>query len=267
MTKSILIKVAIFASGAAVGFLVAKKVYEEYYASLAQEEIDSVKDVFTRYAEKDVKITEEVAKNYQEKNGMTEEEYEQAVEDKRLNRSVVTRSSLDGNMSERAKLNYHLAGAHTEGDKVVPNEPDDEDSEDEHHNVFTDAAGKTEEEMDLTKIDRTLPYIIDSDEFTNEFDHHDKISLYYYRVDDILCEESEEVVEDVEAVIGYDALAALDMQTTVWVRNEPLCIDYEVISINKSYAEQIHGLGVSDTALSPREKYLRQQKRRDFREE
>lgn len=272
MPKSILIKVAIFASGAAVGFLVAKKVYEEYYASLAQEEIDSVKEVFTRftrYAENDVKITEEVAKNYQEKNGMTDEDYEQAAEDKRLNRSVVTRSSLDDNMSERAKRSYHLAGAHTEGDKVVPNEPDedDEDSEDEHHNVFTDAAGKTEEEMDLTKIDRTLPYIIDSDEFTNEFDHHDKISLYYYRVDDILCEESEEVIEDVEAVIGYDALAALDMQTTVWVRNEPLCIDYEVISINKSYAEQVHGLGVPDVALSPREKYLKQQKRRDFREE
>ena len=84
-----------------------------------------------------------------------------------------------------------------------------------------------------------------------------KISLYYYRVDDILCEESEEVIEDVEAVIGYDALA-LDIPRF----GCDLCIDYEVISINKSYAEQIHGLGCL-TRFAPG-KSLKQQKRRVF---
>ena len=46
--KSTLLKVAIFAVGAATGFIVAKKVYEKYYADLAQEEIDSVKEAFER---------------------------------------------------------------------------------------------------------------------------------------------------------------------------------------------------------------------------
>jgi len=182
---------------------------------------------------------------------MTDEEYEETEKkEERSNRNPLTRSSLDINISEQAKKNYHLVG-------IKNDEPDEEEEED----PVTDAAGKTEEEMDLTQVDRTSPYIIDDQEFTNEFDHHDKISLYYYREDDVLCDEHEEVINDIEEKVGYDAIAALDMQTTVWVRNEPLCIDYEIISINKSYAELVHRIGVEPN-LSPREAYLRKQKKR-----
>ncbi len=249
--KSAIIKVAIFALGGIVGFFVAKKVYEEYYAAIAQEEIDSVKDVFERQEAR-------IRKNYSE-NGMTDEEYtEKNSEDKeRTNRNALTRSSLDDNPNERAKRNYNLASIkHDESDA----------NEEEENGPVTDAAGKTEQEMDLTQVDRTLPYIIDDREFTEEFEHHDKVSLYYYRVDDVLCDEHEEIINDIEEKVGYDALAQLDMQTTVWVRNEPLCIDYEIISINKSFAEAVHGIGIEPN-LSPREKYLRDEKRRERREE
>lgn len=239
--KSALLKVAIFAMGAATGFIVAKKVYEKYYADIAQEEIDSVKEAFER---QDARLREP----YNKENVITDEE--EKIE--RTNRNALTRSSLDGNVNEQAKRNYNLAG--------VKYEETDVDEEEEEQPV-TDAAGKTEEEMDLTRVDRTQPYIIDDQEFTNEFDHHDKISLYYYKEDDVLCDEHEEVINDIEEKVGYDALAALDMQTTVWVRNEPLCIDYEIISINKSYAELVHGIGVEPN-LSPREAYLRKQKKR-----
>lgn len=246
--KTVLLKVAIFAVGAATGFIVAKKVYEKYYADLAQEEIDSVKEAFER---QDARLREP----YNKENGMFDEEYAEKNEEEkveRTNRNALTRSSLDGNPYEQAKRNYNLAG--------IEHEETDADEEEEEQPV-TDAAGKTEEEMDLTQVDRTMPYIIDDQEFTNEFDHHDKISLYYYRGDDVLCDEHEEVINDIEETVGYDALAALDMQTTVWVRNEPLCIDYEIISINKAYAEQVYGIGLEPN-LSPREAYLRKQKKR-----
>jgi len=246
--KSALLKVAIFAMGAATGFIVAKKVYEKYYADIAQEEIDSVKEAFER---QDARLRE----LYNKENVITDEEYSEKNEEEKIertNRNALTRSSLDGNPYEQAKRNYNLAG--------VKYEETDVDEEEEEQPV-TDAAGKTEEEMDLTQVDRTLPYIIDDQEFTNEFDHHDKISLYYYREDDVLCDEHEEVINDIEETVGYDALALLDMQTTVWVRNEPLCIDYEIISINKSYAELVHGIGLEPN-LSPREAYLRKQKKR-----
>ena len=251
--KAVLLKVAIFALGVGSGFLIGKKVYEAYYAQLAQEEIDSVKEAFENRRE--LKIVKP------DENGMSDEEYERAYAEKREecsasvqertnNNGSLVRLSLDGNVNEQAKKNYNLVSMKK-----------DEEYDEEIDEPVTDAAGKTEEEMDLTQVDRTMPYIIDDQEFTNEFDHHDKISLYYYKVDDVLCDEHEEVINDIEEKVGYDALAALDMQTTVWVRNEPLCIDYEIISINKAYAELVHGIGVEPN-LSPREAYLRKQKKR-----
>lgn len=254
--KSILIKTIIFALGAAAGFLVGKKVYEEYYAALAQEEIDSVKE---RFEDKKLKLNALYTSKEGKINGMTEKEYEvkkESEQSERTNRNSLTRSSLDNNPNEQAKRNYSLIGAKHE-------EPKDEEDEE---GPVTDVAGKTEEEMDLTKVDRTEPYIIDDREFTDEFEHHDKVSLYYYNVDDVLCDEGEEIIEDREEKVGCDAIPTLDTQTTVWVRNEPLCIDYEIISINKSYAEAVQGMG-PEPNLSPREKYLRKQKERGNCEE
>jgi len=248
MNKSVLINIAMLVLGAGAGFLIAKKVYEGYYAAIAQEEIDSVKETFQNY--KPIKVPN----NNMTDNGMTDEEYEERKKEEqkaRTNTNPLTRSSLDSNLNERAKKNYNLVG--------IKSEPEEDEE-------VTDAAGKTEEEMDLSKIDRTQPYIIDDREFSEEFDHHDKVSLYYYRVDDVLCDEHEETIEDIEEKIGYEALSLLDMQTTVWVRNEPLCLDYEIVSISKSYAESVHGIR-TESNLSPREQYLKQQKRRDQREE
>lgn len=244
MSKSIFVNLVIFTTGLATGFFVGKKYYEEHYAALAQEEIDSVKETFATYT-RPVKVVE---------NGITDEQYEECnkkeeVQQIRTNNNPLTRSSLDVNPFEQAKKNYNLVG-------IDLSNAENEDG------PVTDAAGKSETEMDLTKVDRTAPYIINDQEFMEEFDHHDKVSLYYYRVDDVLCDEHEEIIVDVEGTIGYDAQEQLDIETTVWVRNEPLAIDYEVISLNKSYAELVHGIGTETKNLTPRERRLRSNKKR-----
>lgn len=240
--KTIMVNVVSFILGGGVGFLVGKKLYEGYYANIAQEEIDSVKDTFTK--SNPIKV--------RKKNDEGEEKEEKAVKERDHN-NPLARSSLDANPYEQAKRNYNLV--------KPPEDAPDEDEEDEgEYETVTDDAGKTEEEMNLTEVDRTEPYIINDREFSEEFDHHDKISLYYYRIDDVLSDEDEETIEDIEEQIGYHALSQLvERPTTVWVRNEPLCIDYEIMSINKSYAETVHGIGLEPN-LSPRERYLKQQK-------
>ena len=50
-------------------------------------------------------------------------------------------------------------------------------------------------------------------------------------------DDNEEIIDDIEDYICYEALDMLSTQATVWVRNEKLRTDFEVISINKSYAE------------------------------
>jgi hypothetical protein len=253
MNKQYLVPVAIFVAGAAVGFLVGKKVYESYYANLAQEEIDSVKTQFSR---------DRAAERAKSDNSTSEEDGL-----KRMG-TALTRSSLDGtktNQYDKAKRNYNL---------VQTSEIDDEEEDDEELTGGTDvdAAGQTEADMDdvyterdLSDIDRTLPYLIDDREYSEEFDSHDKISLYYYRVDDVLCEESEAIIDDIDNTVGYDAISRLDAQTTCWVRNEPLGIDYEIVAINKSFAETVYGLGISPN-MSPREKYAQKQRRREYGE-
>ena len=251
MNNSILVRIMIFTVGVGVGFLAGKQIYEGYYESIAQEEIESVKEKFG------------LNKPIRTLNQIADEKKEDKATEQVVKSHPLARSSIETNPSEQAKRNYNLV---KRPDEIDDYEDEEDDEEDEDEDILTDAAGKTEAEMALVEINRDYPYAIDDREFSEDFDSHDKVSLYYYRTDDVLCDEHEEVIDDIEGTIGYDALSQLDTQTTVWVRNEPICIDYEIISINRSYSESVHGIGI-DQNLSPREKYARQQKRRDQREE
>lgn len=90
------------------------------------------------------------------------------------------------------------------------------------------------------------PYVISIEEFTEEFDEFDKITLYYYELDDTLTDESEEVIPNVEELIGIDALSEFGGESgshdIVYVRNPQYGADYEVIRLTKSYQETVLGI-------------------------
>ena len=147
----------------------------------------------------------------------------------------------------------------------------------EHHNVFDRAGARKEinpiddamnepaddgyeHERDLSGIDRTGPYEISSDEYNDEFLDHDKVSIYYYMLDDTLCDEHEEVMDDIAGTVGLDFFKTLENHPTAWVRNERLAIDYEICVVRSSYAEVVHG--IPHKAMSPREQYQNRQRRR-----
>lgn len=242
MNNRIWICLVTFILGAGAGFLVAKKVLEEKYAKIAQEEIDSVKETYEVMREKVL---------HPSKKGKTLEDTIQREAADRATKAMnnlgaaLNRSSLDGtrtNQYDQVKKNYNIVGSgqmpidHVEPEGV----PDDEEEDDE---PLTDDAGMTEQDhLAINEVKRTDPYIIEEEEYSNDFAHHDKLSLYYYTLDDVLTEENGDVIDDIEEVVGYAALAVLDMQTMVWVRNERLAGDYEIISMRKSYAETIHGI-------------------------
>ena len=248
--------VAAFAIGATVGFFAAKKFFEEKYAQLAQEEIDSVKEIFGRHHEPcdaDDNRADGIGP------GMESE-----FDDPRTNpNGVMARSSLNiQSKSEAAKQNYNLSPSKkTEAaDEPPEDEESEEDDEDgpEGYPVKDDGT-----ERDLEDVDRTEPYLISDSEYSEEFPEHDKISLYYYTFDDVLCNENEEPMDDLDSTVGQDAMSELaNGAMTVWVRNEPLSIDYEICAVRNSYAQAVHGINLNEN-LSPRERYLRQQKRRE----
>ena len=243
MNKSVLLYPVVLAIGAIAGSLITKRQLEQKYARLAEEEISSVRDYYVQrdaesvkrkagYSEKLAKVTEQELKNPH---------------------GVITRSSLQNNPYEQAKRNY--TSMHVSHNEEPEGEPDEEEDDE-----LRDPSGMTEQDhMDLRKVDRTQPYVINDVEYSEEFDHHDKVSLYFYRLDGSLMEENEELIPNPAEIIGEEALELLQTTQNVWVRNEPLGIDYEIIGLNTSYTEATTDLRVNEN-LTPRERYQRDQK-------
>ena len=81
------------------------------------------------------------------------------------------------------------------------------------------------------------PYVISPAEFGSN-DEYDTISLNYY-ADGVLADDMDEVVEDVEGTVGYDALTRFGEyeDDSVFVRNEGLKVDYEILLDLRMYSE------------------------------
>jgi hypothetical protein len=105
----------------------------------------------------------------------------------------------------------------------------------------------SEEEEEIEVFDappygRTPPYLIDDDQFSDDCEYHDKITLSYYS-DGVLIDEEEEAIVDVDQTIGFDNLKKFDDPEidVIYVRNCNISIDYEILRLETSYAELING--------------------------
>lgn len=87
------------------------------------------------------------------------------------------------------------------------------------------------------------PYVISIEEFSDEMQHFEKETLLYYMEDGILSDNNDEVIEDISKTIGDEALNSFGMESDdediVYIRNEKMGTDYEVIRQHKSYEEHM----------------------------
>lgn len=93
--------------------------------------------------------------------------------------------------------------------------------------------------------DVDAPHIISYEEFNEEMTHYDKLSISFYEDDEVLVDENEEVIVDPVSVVGEEALQSFGVLSedpeVVYVRNDRLSIDYEIIRLSKSYSETVQG--------------------------
>lgn len=87
------------------------------------------------------------------------------------------------------------------------------------------------------------PYVISPDIYGNDGDY-DMVTLYYY-TDGVVADEDDEVVDDIDDIIGEDSLKHFGEheKDSVFVRNDRLKCDYEILRVSQSYAEDILGYG------------------------
>ena len=175
----------IFAVGAAGGSAVTWKLVKDKYEKLAQEEIDSVKEVFSKRK--------------------SETESQDETEEPETGKDVM---SKDSTIVEYADL------LRKQG-----------------YNNNLNKKGKEKESDEMKE-----PYVITPDEFVDG-EEYEKITLIYY-ADNVLADEDDDLVNNVEDIIG-DALSHFGEyeEDAVYVRNEQLRAEYEILKDLRTYAE------------------------------
>lgn len=90
-------------------------------------------------------------------------------------------------------------------------------------------------EEDSQTVDK--PYVITPDEF-DEYDDYDTIELTYYS-DQVLADENNEIVDDVEDIVGFESLNHFGEyeDDSVFVRNDRLKCDYQILLDSRKYSD------------------------------
>lgn len=136
--------------------------------------------------------------------------------------------SLDS-VREKYSKRQETRDADINVDKTQPDEEKENCDEIIRENGYIDG-GK--------KIDKK-PYVIPPNDFGN-IDEYDTDTLVYY-ADNILADDDGELIEDVESTVGFDALASFGKygeDDAVYVRNEQLKCDYEILLDKKRFMER-----------------------------
>ncbi|HXQ36641.1 MAG TPA: hypothetical protein VN843_21700, partial [Anaerolineales bacterium] len=98
------------------------------------------------------------------------------------------------------------------------------------------------------------PYIIHVDE-RSDHDAYDDVTFTYFEGDDVLCNERDEVVsmEDRERLLGETNITQFGHgshdASIVYIRNDQLEIDFEVVWSGGAYAEEVHGFNPSEPEI------------------
>lgn len=134
------------------------------------------------------------------------------------------------------------------------------------HNIFKDPReehpmGNDEEVRPERNTDK--PYLISVDEYMKDERDYAKITVTYFEKDETLMDEREEILPDILATVGDDFFNHFGEESQdpniVYIRNEQLKVDFEVMKDEGSYGATI--LGMDDEPFEPIKK--RNRKSRD----
>lgn len=204
------INVLMFTAGAAIGSVVTWKVVKTRYERIAQEEIESVKEAFAEYfVNNDDTSVEEVSEDDEDRPSSSSrqinwEDYEDLDEDDSAEEDEYQADEAD--REEYARITSY----------------------------YTNEEGGAE---DMDKHIGRAPYVIDPDEFAS-LDNWKTVSLTYY-ADDVLEDEKYRIINNRDELIGPKALTTFGEyeEDSVFVRNERLKTDYEILKDYRTYDE------------------------------
>lgn len=196
------------AAGAAVTFLSVKKHYEH----LAFNEISEIKETYR----KKVASKELADKNNEEK--------------KKLLSNETGKTGVTGT-DETEKKAHEAIKRYSGNFNVFTNPPDpteidngvddEEDISPDPYEFIVDRSGPGEENQD--------PYVITEEEFASEKLFYDKVLIEYYEDGIAVLEDTDEIIDSLEDLIGPYILGKPVEDDTIYVRNNRRSTDYGII--------------------------------------
>lgn len=201
--------VLIFVLGAAAGSLATWKLIKKKYKDIAQEEIDSVKDTFSKMKKNEYPDKLEDYPDFEEfddsddSDDVEEEPKPEQKIDRNNKPDIVEYAKI---LSETGYTNYAERQDKKEKKGVEP-------------------------------VEDERPYVISPDEF-GEKDGYENVTLTYY-ADGVLTDYFDNVISNVDEVVGFDSLDHFGEyeDDVVFVRNEKMETDYEILRDLRDFNE------------------------------
>lgn len=174
------------------------------------------------------------------------EEFDHYIED-----NTMTPEEVD-EMLKQSYLRRRATDIVFENDYISSADPDGDDLDDMFDPIVNsltiggDEVPITKETKDLDEVKE--PQVISEDFYFNEIEYSNyvKETLTYFEDDDTLIDEKDQVIYDVDSVIGAEALNSFGHMSndkdTVFVINHRLGIKYEVIRDPGKYTEIVLGI-------------------------
>jgi hypothetical protein len=198
------------ALGFAVGFRIAEKRLKTKYEKLAEEEISLMREHYHKKAmaaEPKPPVNEVVRERYSEVEL-------QAI--KETNEKFPAEEEEEVVVEETTQVNVFESGEQDEWDY----------------------------RYETSQRSKDVPYIIHIDEFRENPLSHDQTTYTYYEMDDVLSDSRDTTVDDMDRVIGLGNLGkwghGSQDPNVVYIRNEELGMDIEVVRDRGSYFETIN---------------------------
>lgn len=220
-------------AGVAIGYRFAHKHLKTTFEVIAEQEIREAKEFYAVLnKEGELKTPEEAVESLIPK---TEREGIEALH------------NYQG-VRQHVKVEETARGINVETTVETSGEPE------VHKNIFVDNKPFEEDEWDydveMGERSSRRPYIIHHDEFMENEDDLEQANYTYYAGDAVLIDESDEVVENVNELVGEDNLKRFGhgskAKNTVYIRNDKLNMAFEIVRSDGKYAVEV--LGFDDEA-------------------
>lgn len=255
--------------GAVAGYFLARKVLTEEYALVAQDEILEAKEFYASFNKVDLDGTPltpqdvlaqrhgvEALEALREYQGTDEIPNEGTPHDEVLDEEQMAR------LEERAGINREdTPGAVKTPYREAFKGGSNPDLKKEELNVFAGETFDLEEEQKYRTEDK--PFIITHDEYFENAHDYENYSYTWYEMDEVLCDEHDKPVEDTDEVIGDVHLTRFGSGSKdpniVYIRNDRMGIDMELVRSKGSYLEEVLGIPKED------EKSMKHSDQRDRR--